>query len=104
MSTALGRFGHGVLRVVRPGVLAHWCEACRHTHELDVHALNHNGKVIGWDGDCERPSIGEPVRHLTAAYVCEYLIKAGVVYYMSSCTHAMAGKSIHLRDCPATEE
>jgi hypothetical protein len=103
VSIALGRFGYGVLRVVQPGVLMHWCDACSRTHQLDVHALNHNGKVIGWDGDVERPSIGETVRHVVDGQICEYLLKGGVVYYMSSCSHAMAGKSAHLRDCPAEE-
>lgn len=100
MTIGLGRFGFGVLRLVQPGVLLHWCEACGKGHTIDIHATNHDGHVVGWDGDFEKPSIGEPVRHEQGGEICEYLLRAGVMYYLSSCTHALVGQSRHLRDFP----
>ena len=101
MSIGLGRAG--VLRMVdgKPGHLLHWCPACACGHVIDIHAVSCNGHVVGWDGDFERPSIGEPVRHeLAGDQVCEYLVRAGVLYYFANCTHAMAGKSVHLPAYP----
>jgi hypothetical protein len=100
MTVGLGRFGNGVLRMVRPGVLLHWCDGCGCGHTLEIHALNHYGKVIGWDGDVEKPSIGEAVRHEEAGQVCEYVLRAGVLYYLSTCTHTLRGQAVSLRDYP----
>ena len=55
------------LRVLRPGVLAMWCPGCMKPHPIDVHGLNRDGKVIGWDGDHERPTV-EPTPSLLWSY------------------------------------
>lgn len=100
MTVGLGPRGTGVLRLVRPGVLLHWCPACECGHTFDVHALSRDGRVLGWDGCFDRPSIGEPVRHERDGSVCEYILKAGVLYFLASSTHALAGQARHLVEYP----
>ncbi len=84
------------LRLARPGVLSMWCPGCMKAHELDVHGLNHDGKVIGWDGDHHMPTIAESVR----VPGCEFVLRAGTLYFMSNCSHALAGKTAPLPHFP----
>lgn len=101
MTMGFGRHRHGVLRVKEPGVLLIWCDACQAGHEIDIHKCNRDGRLMGWDGDHIKPTIAEPVRvEPLPGLVCEFLLRAGVMYYLQSCTHAMRGKSAHLRDYP----
>ena len=86
------------LRMVRPGILAMWCPGCHCAHQLDVHAVNHDGKVIGWDGDHERPTV-EPTLNFDG---CEFLLRAGVLYFLNNCRHALAGQTVPLPDFPPT--
>lgn len=89
-----------VLRMVRPGVYLHWCEACNEGHSFDVHGISRDGKVIGWCGDVHRPNLGEPLRHEKDGNVCEYILRGGVMYFMESCTHDLRGQSRHLKEFP----
>jgi hypothetical protein len=89
-----------VLCMVRPGVYAHWCPGCQACHTFDVHALNEDGKVNGWDGDTVRPSLDKPLRHEKDGRICEYILRAGVIHYLESCSHALRGQSRPLIDCP----
>jgi hypothetical protein len=102
MSIALGPRGSGVLRMVhgKPGHLLHWCPGCAEAHVIDIHAVSRDGHVIGWDGAFEKPSIGEPVRHEKDGRVCEYVLRAGVLYFLANCTHALASRSAHLPEFP----
>lgn len=100
MTIGLGPHGTGVLRLARPGVLLHWCDGCCRGHEVNIHDLNRDGKVIGWDGDIKRPSFGETVRHEDAGAICEYVLRAGVMYFASSCTHPLANQQRTLREFP----
>ncbi len=87
-----------VLRMVdgKPGHLLHRCAACSANHFIDVHALNRDGRVIGWDGTFERPTFGQPIRHDKDGAVCEYILQAGVQYFLESCSHNLRGQSRHL--------
>lgn len=89
-----------VLRIARPGVLLHYCEACAKGHTINIHDVSHDGRVLGWDGCEHRPSIAEPVRHEHDGAVCEYILRAGVMYFMESCTHPLKGQSRHLIPYP----
>ena len=103
MTIGLGPNGTGKLRLVRPGVLLHWCPACNKGHTVDIHALNQDGHVIGWDGDYTAPTFGQPLRHAVAAEqgaVCEYLLRGGVLHYTGACTHAMRGRAVPLQEYP----
>lgn len=101
MTIGLGPHGGGVLRMVRPGVYLHWCPACERGHTFNIHDLSRDGHVLGFDGDFERPSVGEPLRHAGAdGSICEYEIKGGKLTYSPDCTHAMAGKEVPLPEYP----
>jgi len=84
------------LRLVRPGVFALWCPGCMCAHQLDVHAVNADGKVVGWDGDHERPTV-EPTLKFPG---CEFLLRAGVMYFLSNCTHPLVGQTVPLPHFP----
>lgn len=100
MTIGLGPHGGGKLRLVRPGVILHWCQACERGHTIDVHAQNRDGRLLGWDGNADCPTIAEAVRHEHDGDVCEYVLRGGVLYYLQSCTHALAGQSRHLIEFP----
>lgn len=91
-----------VLRLIRPGELLHWCPGCGRGHAIDIHAVSRDGKVVGWDGDIWRPTIGEPVLHEKDGAVCEYLLRAGVLLFFQNCTHALKGQQVPLPDYPMT--
>lgn len=88
------------LRIVKPGILEMWCPGCMARHVLDVHALSRDGRVLGFDGDMERPSIGEPVRVEENGLVCEFLLRGGRLHYFSNCTHGLVGQAIPLPHFP----
>jgi hypothetical protein len=89
-----------VLCMVRPGVYSHFCPGCQSSHAFNVHDLSRDGHVLGFDGDFERPSVGEPLRHEKDGRICEYILRAGVIHYLESCSHALRGQSRPLIDCP----
>lgn len=89
-----------VLRIVKPGVLLHWCEGCGKGHAIDIHERNADGHVLGWNGDPHSPSIGETVRHVEGPSVCEYKLSGGVLAYTENCTHAFRGRIVHLKEYP----
>ena len=86
-----------VLRLVKPGILEHWCDGCNAAHRFNVHERNRDGRVNGWDGDMLRPHMDTTLRFEAGGQVCEYILKAGVVLFMSNCSHALAGQQRHLR-------
>lgn len=100
MTIGLGPHGTGKLRLVRPGVLLHFCPGCGEGHTIDIHAISRDGHANGWDGDISAPTIGEPLRVEKDGRVCEYILRAGVLYYMSNCWHPLAGQSRHLIEFP----
>jgi hypothetical protein len=90
----------GKLRLLRPGVIEHFCPGCCEIHAIDIHAISQNGHVIGWDGTTEYPSFGEPIRHETPHGRCEYVLRAGVLYFASDSWHPLAGQQRHLQEFP----
>lgn len=80
------------------GLLEHWCPGCQRVHSVNVHDLNRNGQVIGWDGDRESPSFGQTVTIQTSDGVCEYIMRGGVQYFTENCTHELRNQSRHLED------
>jgi hypothetical protein len=91
----------GKFQLVRPGVLRHWCPGCSAPHDIDVHAISRDGHVLGWDGDLERPSIGERMRHDTPHGICEYVLRSGVLYFAPECWHPLANQQRHMENFPA---
>lgn len=84
------------LRLARPGVLEMWCPGCMKPHHLDVHGLNHDGKVIGWDGDHERPTVEPSLRYPG----CEFLLRGGSIHFLNNCSHALVGQTVPLPHFP----
>lgn len=83
---------------VGKGVIEHRCPGCDAVHSINVHELNRDGKVIGWDGDRERPSFGETVTLQTANGPCEYVMRAGVQYFTDNCWHGLKNQARHLQE------
>jgi hypothetical protein len=100
MTIGLGPRGGGVLRLVKPGVYLHFCQGCNAGHTFDVHDVSKNGHVVGFDGDTRAPSLGEPLRHEKDGVVCEYILRGGVMYFTSDCTHALRNQARSLMEYP----
>jgi hypothetical protein len=97
MTIGLGRDGHGVLRLVRPGVYLHWCPGCKTGHTFNISSTDHpEGRRWGFDGDLARPSV-EPELSFPG---CTYLLRGGLIRYADDCSHALAGKVVPLPDYP----
>jgi hypothetical protein len=91
---------------------AHWCPACKSTHDFAVEQPFRNGARWTFDGNAEAPTFnpsmnirvgpipshdGKPER----TDVCHYFLHAGQIQYLGDCTHAMAGQTVDLPDIPA---
>lgn len=86
MTIGLGRDGHGVLRLIKPGVYLYFCPRCAVGHTFNISASDHpDGKKWGFDGDTRRPSIdGELVFP-----GCRHEIRGGVIHYSDGTDMAM---------------
>jgi hypothetical protein len=89
-----------VLRLVRPGVILHWCEACNKGHAIDIHSQNEDGRVLGWDGDYETPTIAETIQQRDGESLCEYALRGGYIVYTARSTHSLAGRVRPLHPYP----
>lgn len=90
----------GKFRLVRPGVLEHWCVGCCGLHHVDLSSLDEDGKRVGWNGSFEQPSFGGPVRHMSPQGLCEYELRGGVLHFSDACWHPLAGQTHTLEDIP----
>lgn len=82
-----------VVRLVRPGVYAHWCPGCDKAHLWNISSTDHpQGKRWGWDGDLKLPSV-EPDLAFDG---CNYLLRGGVLYYFQNCKHHLVGQAVPL--------
>lgn len=85
------------LRLLRPGVFAHWCPACMTGHVLAINSLQADGKRLGFDGDLQAPTFEPFIEQVDPnGRVCRYLIRGGRVSFSPDCTHSFAGKTIEL--------
>jgi hypothetical protein len=83
------------LRTVKPGLLALWCPGCMTEHQIDVHALNQDGKVVGWDGAHDRPTLGQTVSFPG----CQFLLRGGVLHFFA-CAHPLSNQDVPLPHFP----
>ncbi|MFC5498122.1 hypothetical protein ACFPOE_11300 [Caenimonas terrae] len=94
------------LRLVKPGVYAHWCPACDKPHQFNEFADDdpeHRGCKFYFNGNWFAPSFG-PDMNIESATVpetrCRYYLTRGVLEFRSDSTHALAGQVIPLPDWP----
>ncbi len=87
----------GLFRILRRGTLEYHCPGCGEVHAFEINALNHDGKVIGWDGSVKTPNVSEPIRiTFEDGRICQHLIRGGVLYFDAASWHPLAGKSKHM--------
>lgn len=87
-------------RLVKPGVMAHWCQGCCTEHSVDLSELDDDGRRIGWNGSFDQPSFGGPLRHDTEYGPCAYELRGGELHFADDCWHPLAGKVCHLENLP----
>lgn len=91
------------LRLLRPGVFAHWCPACMCAHVLEINSLQEDDRRLGFDGDLQEPTFEPYISQVDAnGRICKYLIRAGEVTFSADSTHEFAGKTIALPHFPLT--
>jgi hypothetical protein len=86
----------GILRRVTHGVYAYWCPGCQASHSFDVHAVNDDGKRLGWDGDHDKPTVDPDLTFPG----CRHQMRAGVLTFTAECTHALAGTTLAMTTFP----
>lgn len=90
--------------------LTHWCPACSELHDFAVERPFSNGAGWSYDGNAARPTFTPSMNIVVGPFpdghkkVCHYFLKAGMLEYLSDCTHALAGKTIELPDLPIRRE
>lgn len=94
MSTGLGPH----LRLLRLGVLVHWCPACNRQHEIHLQASTHpQRRKWEWNDNMARPTFAPDFLVETAAgAVCHYFITDQRIDFLADSTHALAGKVVPL--------
>jgi hypothetical protein len=86
----------GLLRRVTHGVYCYWCAGCNTSHSFDVHAVNDDGKRIGWDGQHDKPTV-EPDLSFPG---CRHQMRAGKLKFDPDCAHALAGQTVDMTAFP----
>lgn len=92
------------LRLVKPGVYAHWCPACDQPHQFNEFADDDpagRGHKMYFNGNWFQPSIG-PEMDIEQADGgrCHYLLTRGVLEFRADSSHALAGQVVPLPDWP----
>ncbi len=115
-----------VLRRPQGGQLAWWCPACEGVHHVPVEGTS----AWEWDGNAEAPTIKPSVKlsgvelsaegevliesdrasgikrpagftYPTKPFCCHFVITAGKIFFCADCTHALAGQTLDMVECPA---
>lgn len=64
------------------------CPACRRAHGWPG--------TWSWNGDVVSPTLEPELREQDATMVCNSFIHDGLIQFLSSCTHALAGRTVPL--------
>ncbi len=96
------------LRLIKPGVYAHWCPGCKGRHFFNLYADDNPGGAK-WDfnGDIYRPSFS-PSMHIKITdhdtrqqeTLCHYYLREGQLQFLSDSGHELKGQTIDLPDFP----
>ena len=99
------------LRSVAGGRIAYWCQGCRSSHAIRVQGTEH--PLWTWDGNVDAPTFNPSVLVTYSGADtgaddapperCHTFIHAGMVQFLSDCTHAFAGQTVPLPDWPYAE-
>ncbi len=81
---------------VGSGIHVLWCPGCQKEHRFDVHALNADGRVMGWDGDRVAPSVDSALTYDR----CSFTLRGGVMRFDLACDHHLAGREVLLPTHP----
>lgn len=90
------------------GGVAHWCPACLEIHHFDVERPNiFTGAKWQWDGNIVAPTFfpsmnvieRDPEKEFPDV-ICHYFLRAGVIEYLSDCTHGFRGVKMSLPPLP----
>jgi len=73
------------------------CLGCGQRHAFNVCA-NHQEPVYRWNENSQSPTIYGTLQLDTDEYQCHLAIRAGVLQFLSYCTHRLAGHSEKMRD------
>lgn len=79
------------LRLVKIGVLSHWCPACDRAHLVNLTRYG-----AQWDHNGARPTFTPDIRHSDGTGLCHYFIIDGMVRFLDDCTHIMKGRTVPL--------
>lgn len=116
------------LKLSRPGVYMHWCQACKSGHFFYTNNANEGKPNWNFDGNVEMPSF-TPSMHIfyneptvdddeidrlmklretdksievpsVRVTTCHYYLTAGRITYMNDCQHSFKGQTVDLLDYP----
>jgi hypothetical protein len=90
------------------GGLLHYCPACRHAHGFWIDKPNPATKARWtWDGNILLPTFSPSMNIIARdpageipTETCHYFLLAGVLDYLSDCTHGLRGINMQLPPLP----
>ena len=88
------------------GYLHHYCQGCATTHIVPVANSEVHRSLWGFNGKTDAPTLTPSVKHSWGPGLegkndrrtCHYFITDGQIAFQGDCTHAMAGKTVPLKD------
>lgn len=86
--------------------ISHWCPACKELHDFAVDKPFRNGSRWNWNLNPIDPTFTPSMnikigpRPDGRTFVCHYFLKAGVIEYLSDCTHGLASTTVPLPCIP----
>lgn len=86
------------------GGIGYWCQGCDGCHVIMTG--EGPGPRWGWDGNVDAPTFTPSVRVTGGGSdksCCHTFVNAGMVQFLSDCTHKFAGQTLPLPDWPYAE-
>lgn len=91
-------------RVRDSSTLLFWCLGCKEVHQIDTDRWEFDGNFESptfspsyktWrDPNPKADPAHDPDRKYRDGFLCHSFIKAGMIEYLSDCTHALAGQTV----------
>lgn len=91
------------LRMVKPGVYAHWCPACNLPHQFNEFAEDDpqaQGRKWFFNGNWFAPTFGPDMDIEGPETRCRYFVTKGALEFHADSTHSLAGQVLPMPDWP----
>ena len=79
-----------------------YCQGCHSDHGIWITKRNRKGAIWIFDGNLDKPTISPSINcgcdDHQVNYRCHFFIKAGMIEFLSDCTHSLAGQTVEMEE------